>query len=357
MNNQARVDNIVVSIIIATFNSEKILQKVLDALRAQDYPQDQMEILVIDGGSTDGTLVMAEKYGCKIFSNPKTEPVNAKLIGIQEALGKYLITVDHDEVFENPSSIRLRIEAMEKHPECKVAFCSGYKKPKDYPALNQYISEFGDPFSLFVYYFSKDYKFFEKTLRKFFKLVEDNVKYAVISFDNMRKDPILELCCSGAMINLEYFKQNTNIVEDSAELAHLFYIMLEKGNNKVVITHNDPLVHYSADSLKAYFPKLKWRVCNNVHFSEKGENGFNGRQKYTTSARYKKYLFILYTILFPISGAHALWLAATRRNAVYLLHPLLCFYVLWEIIWQTGKKMLGCTPEFTSYDGKAKVER
>lgn len=357
MDKQFRNKDKMVSVIIATFNSGKVLSRVLVSLRAQDYPQDKIEILVIDGGSTDNTIDIAKNYGCVIYNNPKTEPVNAKLIGIQKAKGKYLITVDHDEVFENPSSICLRVAALEAHPECKVAFCSGYKRPKDYPALNQYISEFGDPFSLFTYCFSKDYKFYEKALKRRCKVVEDNYEYALIFFENLKKDLIIELCCMGTMINLEYFKQNTNIVEDSAELAHLFYIMLEKGNSKAVITHNDPLVHYSADSLKAYFPKLKWRVCNNVHFSEKGENGFNGRQKYTTSARYKKYLFILYTILFPISGAHALWLAATRRNAVYLLHPLLCFYVLWEIIWQTGKKVLGYTPEFTSYDGKAKVER
>ena len=50
-----------VSIMIATFNSEKVLPRTLEAIRAQTYPQDKLEILAIDGGSTDSTLEIAKK--------------------------------------------------------------------------------------------------------------------------------------------------------------------------------------------------------------------------------------------------------------------------------------------------------
>ena len=91
----------IVSIMIATFNSEKVLPRTLDAIRAQTYPQDKLEILAIDGGSTDSTLEIAKNLGCKIIDNPKTEPTYAKWLGFSKCTGKYLITIDHDEVMEN----------------------------------------------------------------------------------------------------------------------------------------------------------------------------------------------------------------------------------------------------------------
>ena len=40
-----------------------------------------------------------------------------------------------------------QVQALQAHPECKAALCGGYLRPDDYPLLNQYISEFGDPYS------------------------------------------------------------------------------------------------------------------------------------------------------------------------------------------------------------------
>lgn len=354
MNNTKQIT---VSVVIATYNSEKNLPKVLDAIRQQSFPQNEMEIIIVDGGSSDGTIRLAEEYDCRVVNNPKTEPVHAKLLGVQNANGKYLLFLDHDEVFENKDSIRIRVEALREHPECKTAFCSGYKRPPNYPALNQYLSEFGDPFSLFMYNCSKDYLFFERMLSRRYQMIDSKEEYSVVSFKEMKRGILVELCCLGTLLDLEYFKAVTNMENNAMEMVQLFYIMLEKENYQVIVSKNDPLVHYSVDSLKAYIPKLKWRICNNVHFPEKSEMGFNGRQHYQQEMKYKKYLFVLYAFCIPISFAHGMYLAFTRKNAIYMLHPLLCLYVVVQIFYQTVKKMFGITPDFTSYDGKKKIER
>ena len=50
----------VVSIVIATYNSEKLLPRTLDAIRRQTYPKERIEILIIDGGSKDNTIKIAK---------------------------------------------------------------------------------------------------------------------------------------------------------------------------------------------------------------------------------------------------------------------------------------------------------
>ena len=346
----------IVSIMIATFNSEKVLPRTLEAIRAQTYPQDKLEILAIDGGSTDSTLEIAKKTGCKIIDNPKTEPGYAKLLGFQQCTGKYLITIDHDEVMENKNSILLKVKAAEEHPECKVVMCSGYKRPQDYPALNQYLSDFGDPFSLFMYNCPKDHQFWLPFLKKYFTVIKDTLNYSIVSFKNKHKSVLVELFCLGTMVEVSYFRKlNTDINGTKKLSALMFYIMQENGYSSVAVIKDDPLVHYSIDSLKAYFPKLKWRICNNIHFPSKAERGFTGRQQYQKISQYKKYLFIPYSLTIIIPLIHSLVLSVQRKNPIYLMHPVLCLYVAFEILYQYSLKLFGKTPAFTSYDGKKKA--
>ncbi len=345
----------IVTIMIATFNSEKLLPRTLDAIKKQTYPAELIEILVIDGGSEDKTKEIAKEYGCRILDNPKTEPVNAKLIGMREAAGKYLVTIDHDEVMQNPRSIENKVIMLERHPECKVALCSGYLCPADYPRLNQYISEFGDPFSLFVYRFSKGYGSLEKNLRKYYNVEADEDEGFIVSFNIMKKQPIFELCCAGTMIDREYFIKFAGVCDDGDIFVHLFYLMLEKGEHKVTFTTKDPLVHYSADSLKRYIPKIKWRICNNIHFANMAGSGFSGRINHQKSIKNRKYLFIPYTFFCVPAVFEGCWLAIDRRNPIFLMHPIFCWYTLIQIVYQYVLKVIGRSPVMTSYDGKKVV--
>ncbi len=341
-----------VSVIIATFHSEKVLSRTLQAIREQNYLQDKIEILIIDGGSKDRTLEIAKEYGCEIYPNPYTDPVHAKLIGMQNAKGKYVVTIDHDEVMQNRNSIQAKVRALESHPECKVALCSGYERPRNYPLLNQYISDFGDPFSLFIYRFPKDHMFFERAVRRDCVTLFDNRDYCVVSFRDRKRPVIMELCCLGTMIEREYFSRIPGALEDGAVFTQLFYIMLERGTQEVVLMREDPLLHYSVDSFKAYLPKLKWRVVNNIHFQDQGNNGFNGRIRYQDGLNVKKYFFPIYSVtLFPVLF-DGIYYCFSRKNPVYLLHGFFSLYVTFQIVYQYILKFLHKTPAFTSYDGK-----
>src|SRR6185503_15848983 len=94
-----------ISIIIPTFNSQKTLPVTLRSLAKQTYLKKKIEILIIDGGSTDKTVEIAKKYSCKIISNPKTELIYGKHLGYLHASGKYVMFLDSDESLENKESL------------------------------------------------------------------------------------------------------------------------------------------------------------------------------------------------------------------------------------------------------------
>ncbi len=83
-------DTPLVSIIIRTKNEEKYLGQVLEMLKRQTF-QD-FEIIIVDDHSTDKTLEIAKKYGCRIVMIPKgkfSHPYSCNL-GVKNARGKYI---------------------------------------------------------------------------------------------------------------------------------------------------------------------------------------------------------------------------------------------------------------------------
>ncbi|NVM21685.1 MAG: glycosyltransferase [Desulfobacterales bacterium] len=86
-----------VSIIIPTRNSGKTIGALLSSIRKQTY--SDIEVIVVDGGSTDCTLDIAKEYKTITINNQSSaidSRTENKNIGAREASGKYLYFVDAD---------------------------------------------------------------------------------------------------------------------------------------------------------------------------------------------------------------------------------------------------------------------
>ena len=63
-----------VSIIIASLNNESTIEECLRSMLDQDYPKHLLEVLVVDGGSTDSTPRLVENYHVQFISNRLNVP-------------------------------------------------------------------------------------------------------------------------------------------------------------------------------------------------------------------------------------------------------------------------------------------
>ena len=92
------------SVICPIYNEEKYIAKCIDSILAQDYPKDDMEIIFVDGMSTDKTReIVAEYMGkydfIRIIDNPERIVPPAMNIGIRASKGEIIVRLDAHAVF------------------------------------------------------------------------------------------------------------------------------------------------------------------------------------------------------------------------------------------------------------------
>ena len=95
------MESSLVSIIVPVFNTKKYLRECLESLLSQSY--QNLEILLIDDGSTDGCDLICDDYGSqdkriRVFHNENGGQAFARNFGMGKALGDYIIFVDSDDV-------------------------------------------------------------------------------------------------------------------------------------------------------------------------------------------------------------------------------------------------------------------
>lgn len=343
-----------VSIIIATCNSGRMLPRVLDSVRRQTYPSSGIEILIVDGASSDNTKKIAMSYGCRVIDNPKILPAWGKYVGYKAAKGTYAMYLDSDEVIESENSITRKIDVLMSNGSVRAVTGSGYKSPKHYPFLNTYINEIGDPFTFFYYRSSRDYRFFIRSMEARYHIVSNNSDHIVFDFSDCRTLPIFELVAMGTIIDISYLKSHVpDILSNPGLIPHMFNLLVSRESH-IAIIKNDPLIHYSSDSIAKYVGKINSRVVSNIYTS--AEEGFNGRDKLNRGvATYKKYFFVPYSFSIVLPFVDAVYLSATRRNIGYLLHVPLCFYTTCLILYYIILKTCHIQPVFKSYGGTKSI--
>ncbi len=92
-----------VSVIVAVYNVEEFLDQCMESVLGQDYPN--MDIILVDDGSTDTSGELCDKYAGKYENVRAIHQRNSGLwhvrnVGLDNALGDYIINVDADDCME-----------------------------------------------------------------------------------------------------------------------------------------------------------------------------------------------------------------------------------------------------------------
>ena len=111
-----------VSIVTPSFNQAAFLERALESVLAQDYPN--VEYIVVDGGSSDGSVEIIKRFEDRIAwweSSPDDGQVDALLKGFARAEGEILGWLNSDDELL-PGAIATVVEELRADPSLMLAY-------------------------------------------------------------------------------------------------------------------------------------------------------------------------------------------------------------------------------------------
>ncbi len=116
-----------VSVILPAFNAARFLERALDSVRNQTYPANRIEVLLVDDGSTDESLHIAEKYehqlyDLKVCSQPNQGVSSARNLAILLSNGDLIAFLDADDRWL-PDKISQQVAVFDAAPTVGLVHC------------------------------------------------------------------------------------------------------------------------------------------------------------------------------------------------------------------------------------------
>lgn len=114
-----------VSIVTPSFNQAPWLEEAIQSVLSQDYPR--IEYLIIDGGSTDGSLEIIHRYQDQLatwVSEPDAGQADAINKGLMQAKGEFVAWLNSDDAYV-AGAVREAVEALMSRPEIGMVYGDG----------------------------------------------------------------------------------------------------------------------------------------------------------------------------------------------------------------------------------------
>ena len=110
-----------VSVLIPTYNRRQYVVDAIESVIAQDYAD--MEIIVVDDGSTDGTEEALAPYLSliRVIRTRNQGPALARNVGMEAARGDYVAFLDSDDLYY-PFKVRLQAQLLDEYPDIGMVY-------------------------------------------------------------------------------------------------------------------------------------------------------------------------------------------------------------------------------------------
>lgn len=304
-----------ITVIIPVYNGEKRLAMCLESIRKQAYPQEKLEIIIVDDDSTDDTCRIArEEYQCKIVRNGEHDPERGKSIGIEHAAGEYLFFIDDDNILPHNDWIRTLVESVIKE-NCVGGQAAKFMYQKSASLPDKYMALFGctDPA---VFYLGRcDHMMkTEKKWKNGGQVLKETKQYFKIRFD---ESTLPTIGSQGFLIKKEY----VHLVQWKPFFYHIDsnLELVKMGYRDYIIMKSSVIHNHSAD-FKEFMGKIKRNAKQLNRDDQYRTYSYN-----ITLPRMIKLGLILGTFIIPF--AHSIKGFIKFPTMAWFIHPIVCFRV------------------------------
>lgn len=286
-----------------------LFERALASIRAQDYPQDLVEILVADGGSTDSTRADSERHGARVIENPNKLAEWGVKEGVLAASGDIIVVFAADNELVGTEWLE-HVAALFEGDEALAAVYGRLVSGDDDPALNKYVALIqSEPLNWFL----------NRNLETYLASAPvDDRGFASFDVDPLRP---LVWGANGLAVRrvwaLPIWERPGYVADVDA-----FHAMVAVGHTRVAYKPGAYVFHHQVATLNDY--RRKWRRNAVQHLVQQADDR-DLAWVIVPGFRRRALLWGLYSAIPVFSTADAVRRAIRDRSAYWLYHPAVTF--------------------------------
>lgn len=299
-----------VSFIIATLNEIARLPAVVESIRAQEYPRELVEIVVVDGLSDDGTQAYAREAGCVVVDNPRRLAEPGHLLGYAAATGELLVIIAADNILHTPDFVKRIVEPFDD-PNVYAAV-PRVVSTRDDNLSTRYINDFTDPFNHFLYGAAAAPITFGRAYR-----VKRRTPSAIV-YDFPVERPPLVAIAQGVTV-----RANAPRREGWEEDDILPIVDILRAGYDVAYVPGALIEHHTVAGLRNFVDKFGPRIAKRLE--DRDQPVWERASSWTRARKVRAYLWPFYAVSVVGPVAAALVGAVRDRRATWFYHPVINF--------------------------------
>lgn len=315
-----------ITIIIITYNVERTIQSVLNTISMQDYPKNLIEILAVDGKSSDKTIPILEKskLNIKIIQSPyPKDPEACRGVGLQHAKGEIICFIDSDNFMPHKKWLIKMVKPFEENKDIVGSMTLRFAYIKNDNYLNRYFALIGsaDPVGLYLGKADK-LSYVTDDWRLYGKVVKNYDDYFLTEYQS-NKFPTLG--------SNGFLARKSTLRKGKADPEHYFHIdvpydlsLLGYSTYAVV---RDVIIHDTATDLLSFLRKRAKYM--RLHYQDRKKDR---RYKVFDPDRnediFRLGLFIILSLTFIQPTYVALKGFIKIHDKAWFVHPIFCFCIM-----------------------------
>ncbi|KKQ34990.1 MAG: Glycosyl transferase [Microgenomates group bacterium GW2011_GWA2_37_6] len=331
-----------ISIITCTLNADlAVFKKSLESIKKQRYPKNLVEHIVMDGGSTNGTIKLAREYNCKVHIRKDLlkQEMTRQSIGIKKAKGGVLLMLPSDNILTSEDWLEKMTEPFKQNKKVFCTFSAYNSFEKNMSLITRYTAFFGAPHPV-LYFLGKSDKI-PMTQKKYDKgkIVNETQDNYIVEFspDN------LPTCGDNGHMILKKAMDTVNTDPDT--FAHLD-AMLELVQNKYSTfgVVKNSIIHIGKNSIVKDV-RRKMQLKNEFYDKRRGKRKYSVFNWHSNRDRINllKYVIFSLTFVYPLYQSIKGYLKV--KDSAWFIHPIFCLLMLVglgysEIKWFANQKLM-----------------